>query len=64
VLELERSMTAVNLAVAQQETVKAVYAGLPLHELKLVQLAGGADGGLASLLPGLAAIAPIAEALT
>jgi hypothetical protein len=71
-LSLERSMGPQNLAIAQHALVKAVYAGLPLKELKLVHVGGGggADGGgaggvagLSALLPGLAAVGPVAEAL-
>jgi hypothetical protein len=63
VLQTEKGMDATNLEVARWKVMKEIYAGLPLKEFKVVNIAGGGagegspngtlTGGL--LLPGLAA---------
>merc|ERR1712230_95493 len=52
-LEIEQGLTPVNLQKMQLDAVQSIYAKLPLREVKLVNMAGGQQGGLDSLLPGL-----------
>jgi len=63
VLQTEKSMDATNMEVARWKAMKEIYAGLPLKEFKVINVAG-AGGGEGSqngtlagglLLPGLAA---------